>query len=247
MDWFEDESFWQKLYPFMFATERFAMAAEQVDQILALTGTREGAVLDLCCGPARHSVEFARRGFAVTGVDRSPFLLERARERCIESGIELELVQDDMRTFRRAGAFDLAVNLFTSFGYFKDENDDLRVLRNICDSLKPGGLFVMDVMSKERIAKLWKDVMIADLPGGGRIVQRPEVLDDWTRIRNTWTVLQDGRYEDFVFEHFVYSGRELKDRLLASGFHSAHLYGDLQGNPYDLNASRLTVLARVND
>jgi 2-polyprenyl-3-methyl-5-hydroxy-6-metoxy-1,4-benzoquinol methylase len=74
MEWFENDDFWRTFYPFMFADERFAATPDEVDRILALTQCSGGNVLDLCCGPGRHSVELARRGFQVTGVDRSPFL-----------------------------------------------------------------------------------------------------------------------------------------------------------------------------
>src|ERR1035441_7575659 len=135
MEWFEDEALWRELYPYVFPAERVAAAAGQVTQILALTGAAGGAVLDLCCGPGRHAVEFARRGFQVTGVDRSRFLLERARERADAAGVAVEWVLDDMREFARPAAFDLACNLFTSFGYFEREEDNLRVLGDVRPSL----------------------------------------------------------------------------------------------------------------
>src|ERR1017187_4812379 len=139
MEWFEDESLWRELYPYVFPLERVAAAVGQVTQLLDLAGVTGGAVLDLCCGPGRHAVEFARRGFVVTGVDRSPFLLERARERALASALEVEWVLDDMRHFERPASFHLACNLFTSFGYFEREEDNLRVLANIRESLRDGG------------------------------------------------------------------------------------------------------------
>src|ERR1700736_5314196 len=116
MQWFENEDFWRELYPYMFPADRFAAAHEQVDQVLALSGSSGRRVLDLCCGPGRHAVDFAQRGFEVTGVDGSPFLLGKARERAVEAGIAVEWVLEDMRRFRRPAAFDLACSLFTSFG-----------------------------------------------------------------------------------------------------------------------------------
>jgi SAM-dependent methyltransferase len=79
MEWFENDDFWRDFYPFMFSDERFAATPDEVSRILALTKCTGGSVLDLCCGPGRHSIELARRGFQVTGVDRSPFLLAKAR------------------------------------------------------------------------------------------------------------------------------------------------------------------------
>src|SRR5277367_4048063 len=113
MEWFEDDAFWRELYPYMFPPDRFAAAAEQVGQVLALANFSGSSILDLCCGPGRHAVEFARLGSHVTGVDRTSFLLDRARERAVEAGVHVEWVQQDMRRFLRPSSFDLVCSLFT--------------------------------------------------------------------------------------------------------------------------------------
>ncbi|HYL35510.1 MAG TPA: class I SAM-dependent methyltransferase [Bryobacteraceae bacterium] len=244
MEWFEDKDFWRELYPYMFPPERMEAAPEQVGQIIELVGFQGRAVLDLCCGPGRHAVEFARLGWEVTGVDRTEFLLDRARERAAEARVAVEWVRQDMRQFRRPAAFDLACSLFTSFGYFAKEEDDLRVLRNVCEGLKAGGVFVLEMFGKERLARVWQSAQCTDYPDGATVLQRPQLRDDWTRIHNEWTLLKDGRAQTFRFEHTVYSGRELKDRLLACGFPEVRLFGDLQGAPYGLDAARLVAVAR---
>jgi SAM-dependent methyltransferase len=244
MQWFENDDFWREFYPFMFSDERFAAAPDEVTRILALTHSSGGGLLDLCCGPGRHSIEFARRGFQVTGVDRSPFLLAKARELAATSGASVEWVEQDMRNFVRPATFDLALSLFTSFGYFEDEQDDLRLLRNIHQSLKENGVLIIEVLGKERLARVWKDTMCNELADGSLIFQRPQIREDWTRIRSEWTLVKDGKSCTFTFEHTVYSGRELKDRLLSCGFKQVQLYGDIQGSPYGLDAQRLIAVAR---
>ena len=244
MEWFEKEAFWRDLYPFMFSAERFAAARDEVTQMLALARCTAGRVLDLCCGPGRHAVELAQRGFTVTGVDRSPFLLDIARQRGAEAGVSPEWVSEDMRQFVRPDSFDLACNIFTSFGYFQDEQDDLRVLRNLHISLKDGGALVMELLGKERLARVWQNSSCDDLPDGGVLLQRRRLRHDWTRILSEWTLIKDGDARTFSFEHTIYSGRELKDRLLHCGFRSVQLYGSLAGAPYDQDAARLVAAAR---
>ncbi|HEY1939431.1 MAG TPA: class I SAM-dependent methyltransferase [Candidatus Angelobacter sp.] len=244
MEWFENEDFWRDFYPFMFSAERFSAAPDEVSRIMALTQCTGGRLLDLCCGPGRHAVEFARRGFQVTGVDRSRFLLDRAREHASNSGIAIELVEQDMRSFIRPQAFDLACNLFTSFGYFKDEQENLKVLWNIHQSLKENGILVIETLGKERLARVWKDTMCTELADGSLIFQRPQVRDDWTRIHSEWTLVKDSHTRSVCFEHTVYSGRELKDRLLSCGFKQVQLFGDMMGSPYGLDALRLIAVAR---
>src|SRR5215831_15203354 len=113
-EWFADENFWRDLYSFLFSDSAFADAEEQVEKIIQLTGVKSGAALDLCCGPGRHIIPLAKRGFQVTGVDRSPFLLEKARTRAVEGNSSIELVRGDMRVFLRPQTFDLFVIFFSS-------------------------------------------------------------------------------------------------------------------------------------
>ena len=118
MEWFEDESFWIATYPFLFSETRFEAAEQHLDDILDLVGMDSGSVLDLCCGPGRIAIPLAQRGFRVTAVDRSPFLLEKGMERAAHENLNIEWVEKDMREFERPAAFDLVLNLNTSFGYF---------------------------------------------------------------------------------------------------------------------------------
>jgi SAM-dependent methyltransferase len=241
MQWFENEVFWQTFYGFMFE-RRFTAAIDEVDQVLALSGIGSGAVLDLCCGPARHGLALAERGFHVTGVDRSAFLLGKARERA--GSVPIEFVQSDMRDFNRPESFDLAINLFTSFGYFENREQDLAVLRNVRASLKRGGVFVMDVISKEYVASQPQKTRWEQWPDGEILIQHCGVLPGWGRLRNHWLLVSGEHVQHFEFEHNLYSGVELTALLRAAGFHEIDLFGNLKGAPYDVGATRLVVRAR---
>jgi SAM-dependent methyltransferase len=246
-EWFEDESLWTELYPVMFAEERFRLGEEQAVKVLGLAGLAgrpDATVLDLCCGPGRHAVPLARRGLRVTAVDRTPFLLDRARERAGLAGVSVEYVEADMRRFRRPAAFDLALSLFTSFGYFSAREDDLEVLRNVRASLKPDGVFVIDVVGKEWLARYFQQTRSSTLPDGAVLVERCDVVDDWTRVEIERILVRDGRARTFRLRLTVYSGQELRDRLLEAGFGRVVLYGDLDGAAYDREASRLVAVAR---
>jgi hypothetical protein len=79
---------------------------------------------------------------------------------------------------------------------------------------------------------------------GALLVQRHHVVDDWSRVRNEWTVVRDGRARTFEFVLRIYSGQELRALLGAGGFTRIDLYGALDGRPYDLEAERLVAVAR---
>lgn len=242
--WFEDESLWVETYPYMFSPSRIAAAEDEIEPLLRLVGKSPRTILDLCCGPGRFAVPLARRGFQVTGVDRTAFFLDKARERAAAEGVAIEWVQEDMRTFARPEAFDLALSMFTSFGYFDDKDEDLTVLRNIYASLRPGGVLVMDVVGKEVLASSFEPVRSRKHADGSVVIDRREVLADWTRVRMEWTIVKGDAVRIFTIDHTVYSGQELKDRLETAGFDDIELYGSIEGAPYDREAERLIAFGR---
>jgi SAM-dependent methyltransferase len=243
-DWFADESFWAALYPFIFPPERFEAAGHEAEAILALVGRRPASLLDLCCGAGRHSVAFGSRGIAVTGVDRSAFLLAKAREHAGSLRVNPEWVQADMREFVRPAAFDVVVNLFTSFGYFDDARENALVAANMFASLKAGGVLVLDVVGKEIAARAFEGSGTQNVAGAGLLVQRRRVVDDWCRVENEWLVVEKGVVRAFRFRHWLYSGRELKELLAAAGFDPVVLHGSFDGGEYGPEATRLIAVAR---
>lgn len=242
-EWFADEAMWREFYPVMFPESRFRNAAAQVDQILAITGFQGRDVLDLCCGPGRHAIQFARKGFRVAGVDRTRFLLDEARRRAAEANVKVQFIEEDMRAFSMPSSFDLAVSLYSSLGYFEDPEDDVTVMRRLHDNLRPGGVLVIDGVGKEPVAKAFQPTMSTTIDGV-LFVLRGEVTDDWTRVRNEWIRIEDGRAVRHSFSQLIYSGQELKDRLRLAGFGEVKLAGDLAGSPYGLHSQRLVAVAR---
>src|ERR1019366_7170864 len=223
-------------YPYMFGERQMAAAPGEVDRVLALSGVARGRVLDLCCGPARHSLILAQKGFEVTGVDRSAFLLSKARQSGAGAGVEL--VEADMRDFVRPGAFDLALSLFTSFGYFDTREEDLAVLRNVRASLKQDGVFVIDVMSKEYLISQGQTTHWEQWPGGEIHVHHYDVFPGWGRLRVQWLLIEGERARRFEFEHNLYSGLELAALLERAGFTDVCIFGSLDGAPHDAAATR---------
>jgi SAM-dependent methyltransferase len=241
--WHELDEFWETVP--MFPRELLDAAPQQVEALLALTATQPGAaVLDMPCGVGRHSLELARRGFAVTGVDRTDTYLRSATEKAAAQGLEVELIQADMRQFVRVEAYDLALNLFTSFGYFEDPADDRRVAENLFRSLKPGGVLVMEMMGKEVLARIFLPRDWQELPDGTFYLQERTVTRDWSWIENRWILIRpDGRRHEYAVNHRLYDGAGLKALLQSVGFSEVELYGSLAGEPYDTQARRLVAVA----
>ena len=133
--------------------------------------------------------------------------------------------------------------MFTSFGYFEEENDDLKVLGNVHRSLNPDGVLVMDLAGKEWIAENFQETALDKLPDGSTLVQHREITGEWSKIRNEWILITGEKAKSYNFTHTIYSGRELSDRLAQAGFRDIRLFGDLDGNSYGVGSERLIALA----
>jgi SAM-dependent methyltransferase len=243
-EWFEDESFWIEMYTFMFPEERFHLAEEQIEKVLTLVDYQGGTVLDLCCGPGRHSLALAKSGIQVTAVDRSEFLLSKAKAEAAKLSLEIEFLLDDMRRFVRSNSYSLVLNMFTSFGYFDDKEDDIKVLRNAYQSLKPGGSMLIDLLGKESLARKYQSTISTQGADGSLLIQRHEICEDWTRCRNEWVLVKGATAKSFNFQTRLYSGQEMKDILRMAGFEEVAVFGDLVGNEYGVDADRLIAIGR---
>jgi SAM-dependent methyltransferase len=242
--WHQDDDFWTALAPFMFGQDAWENAAEQLSRALELMEIRSGAsILDLACGPGRHSLELARRGFQVTGVDRTREYLAEARRRANLEDLEIEYVREDMRRFVRPDTYEGVLSMFTSFGYFELPKDNQQVLFNVFRSLKEGGVFFIDIVGREIIARIfqsrdWQEVE------GTLLLEDRHVEQNWTIMRNRRILIKDNERREFTISHWLYSGAELASLLTSCGFEHVALYGDFHGAPYDQAAKRLIAVAR---
>lgn len=200
-------------------------------------------ILDLCCGQGRHSVPLAQAGYRVTGLDRSAYLMGLAQKTAQEAGAEVQWVRGDMRYLPWRGAFDVCLNLFTSFGYFEEEAENQRVLNEIHRALKPRGAFLLDVSNRDYyLLRLW--------PRAWRRHRRAIILEEVDfdprdcRFRMTFTWMEGEKRESLTHSIRHYTAPELSAMLRAAGFRSTAIYGDYDGSEFDLYSKRLIVVAR---
>ncbi|MEV0680218.1 class I SAM-dependent methyltransferase [Actinosynnema sp. NPDC050436] len=243
MGWYEDEDLWVGFAEVMFPARRTAEAERLLAESPLLKVAAGDRVLDLACGPGTHVVPLARRGAVVTGVDLSEAMLARARRACEREGVRARLVRADMRDYVDPGAYDLVINMYTSFGYFTDPGDNLAVLRNVHDSLVPGGRLLIDVMGKEVFAGWVGRPQAVDVDGG-TVYMRDTVLDDWTRLRSDWTWVRGEEVRRTSLYSTLYSAAELRALVEQAGFTEVECFGDFDLSAYDNHARRLIVQAK---
>lgn len=124
-----------------------------LEQVLGLE--KSSPILDLCGGQGRHSLELSRRGFKdVAVLDYSSFLINLGRERAQREGLNTKFIQSDARdTGLPDQRYRFIIIMASSFGYFLDEKEDERMLREIFRLLMPGGSLLLDLPNKEYVLK----------------------------------------------------------------------------------------------
>lgn len=203
-------------------------------------------LLDLCCGPGRHSVRLAKRGHRVTGVDISAYNLEQAAGRAAEFGVEVAWREADMRETGLADASqDAAINMFTAFGFFDDEGNQ-RVLEEVARVLRPGGRFLIDLVNRDSLMRRHEPRMWNERHNGAVLLQE-HAFDSATGSQTTnWTVVKaDGERIARSFTVRMYTLQELEVRMALAGLAVEEAWGGLDGSDLTMDSHRLVVLARA--
>ncbi len=243
--WFEEDGFWEDVESLIFGKKRIEVAGDEVSQLIKLFDLDPSMrVLDMCCGVGRHALEFARRRFDVTGVDRTERYINRASARASDDNLDIRFVCEDIRRFCEPESYDIVLNMFTSFGYFEDPAEDRVAGLNLFKSLKKDGVLIMDSIGKEIIARIFHARDWHEHEDGTIILEERRTANDWSWMENRWIIFRDGRRFERFFCHRPFSASELKTLLLDIGFSTAKAYGDLEGSPYDHRAKRLIIEAR---
>lgn len=240
-EWFSNE-FYLKLYQ-----HRDEEDARWIINLIqrTLNVSTNSNVLDIACGSGRHSIELARRGFEVTGFDLSEYLIREAKKNLSESperNLRAKFLIKDMRNFDFTNSFDLAVNIFTSFGYFETDRENYKVIENVSKSIKRGGYFIFDFLNKKHLEKNLIPYSRKKYGSINVIMKR--------KIRNGFVtkeiVLRKGKSEKIFSEILrLYSPDEFKNMFESYGLKIIKTFGDYFGNAFNENKSqRLVIFSR---
>ncbi|MEF8837676.1 MAG: methyltransferase domain-containing protein [Candidatus Bipolaricaulota bacterium] len=131
--------------------------AGKLPDILGKLGARPSNILDLACGEGTFAIETSKLGYETVGVDLSKEMVEIARDKSEEAGVEATFIQQDMRELSLDGSFGLATSWFDSMNYLLNGSDFRKTLGNVYDALSAGGYFVFDVNTIHGLSVQWQE------------------------------------------------------------------------------------------
>lgn len=228
-DWFEEwfgEEYLQ-LYPHRDKAD----AARMVTLLRGTLPWRQGwRVLDVGCGPGRHSEALEAAGARPIGLDLSATLLDRARE-----VTRAPLVRADMRALPvRDGSMDLTVNLFTSFGYFQEDEAHRTALQDMVRTVRRGGWFAIDFLNPEQVRR---DLVAAEeLSLGSQVATVTRRITDHGRFVLKTIRTPDGR--EFMERVRLFEPEELREMLTSAGIRLTAEFGSYDGTLLSTSSHR---------
>lgn len=241
---------WEEIFGEDFVRAGFKVSERQIrrevdfieDSLGVATG---GVMLDLGCGSGHHAVELASRGYGVVGYDLSLYQLALASDVAQERGQKLNFLQGDMREMAFDEMFDGIFCWNTTFGYFEEEKN-LLVAERVFRALRPGGMFLIDVVNRDFVAtqspcSLWYE-------GDGCVCMDDMSVDFITsrlRVKRS-VILDDGRTRECVYSVRLYSLHELGKLLHEVGFRVTEASGHptTPGVFFGEQSPRMIVLAQ---
>jgi len=220
-------------------------------------------LLDLGCGAGRHLLALREAGFDhLVGLDLSYDLLAIAASSLRAAGMQVVLalngtaptiqpdehrvvlIRSDMRHIPYRDCFSTVLSMFTSFGYFREDQENHKVLTSVYEALQPNGLFLMDYLNHDYVMSHLIARDEKQLPGR-RVINTRRLTHDSLRVEKVTTIKTDGGDTRTYFESVrMYSERELRAMLLEAGFANVRSYGSLTADPFGPTSERLVITAQ---
>ncbi len=228
MEWYE--AAFDSLYPVIYDHRDIEEAAAVIESFGDFFAGRE-PVLDLACGSGRYLECLSKRGYQVYGLDLSHYLLRM----CMDSwGHAGKVVQADMRRLPFLGeSMGAVINMFTSFGYFSRDTDNLLVFKEIFRILKRGGVFLFDFINARRIASSLLEES-QRISGGYRIIEKRRIEGYGKYLVKDIQVtnLQSGQKANLEERLRLYAREELLIMFESVGLKVIDIFGDYDRNPF---------------
>ena len=238
-DWFINW-FNSKYYHILYKSRNKSEASDFIKTIISnLSLKSNNSVLDLGCGNGRHSISLSNHFKLVHGIDISSENISLANENKKEN---LKFFISDMRNFNTNTKYDYIFNLFTSFGYFKNNEDNIKVLKSCYHHLNKYGLIFIDFLNSEKIKMTTNGLKESKVINGVKFNIHKQIIDNYI-IKKIYIKDGEATY-NFQEEVQLLKIEHFKKMFEISGFEIISIYGDYQMNPYDSSSNRLILCGK---
>ena len=219
---------------------------QEVSGLQRLLHLRPGhRILDVCCGPGRHLVRLARAGIRPIGLDVAALMLQLCRRDLgpRQTGYPLVRAEAQRLPFRDA-QFDFILNLFNSFGYMEDDEENFLVLRETARCLRCGGTFFLETRNREQQLLLAPFTHTARLPGGGHAHMTVSFDAAIQRMNSRWYAGDESGPLIHYASIRLYTLDELREMFDAAGLRIQRVLGGYDGQPFRPHHRQLIILAQ---
>lgn len=197
------------------------LTRKEVDFIITfLNIKKDSSVLDLCGGQGRHSIELARRGFNdLTVLDYSGYLLELGKRKSREENLNIQFIQSDARmTGLQENRFNYIILMASSFGYFVNESENLKILAESYRLLSPEGKLMIDIPDRDYILSNFKSSSFHKVNDDISVSRERQIRSDVIYIREMVLSAMKGCIRENKYCMRLYSRDRLKLLLQQNGF-----------------------------
>jgi ubiquinone/menaquinone biosynthesis C-methylase UbiE len=237
-DWFNTEE-----YLNVYQHRNESDAEEHIKLILENVDIPSGAkILDMACGAGRHAIILARKNFEVTAVDLSENLLSIAKKNTYDENLKINFVHSDIRRFHSDDKFNLVLNLFTSFGYFESDEENISVLQKAYNLLVEDGFFVLDFFNSRYLQQNLVESS-EEILGGVKIHQFRKIKEN--RVTKKIVITKNGNLSQFEESVRMFTRGELVNAIQNIGFDIYKTFGDFLGNEFEqFTSPRLIMICK---
>lgn len=229
---------WQKeMYgPFSIALHLDSLKSHQKARqeikflIKALNLGTNQSILDVPCGTGRHTLALAQKGYSVVGLDINDFCLKQARKHC-KNRKNVQIKKGNMLHLAWAkGKFDVLFNLFSSFGFFKEEQENKQVLKSFVQAVKPGGKIVIQTINREYVLKRFIPFQWKEDSAFHVITKREwDLKTKCVETQEAFLCKKSKTFEKYFYRVRLYSISEMKTLLKKSGLKNIRVFGNSSG------------------
>jgi len=222
--------------------------ADYVEVICKKQNIKPKMILDLGCGTGNFCIEMTKRGYEMLGIDISPDMLSRAKQKAINNGMDILYLNQNMVEFELYGTVDVIVCLMDSINYLLYKKDIRKMLKLVNNYLNPGGLFIFDINSDYKLKEILGKNVYYDI--GDEITYIWQ--NEYDKKRNicefdlTFFIKENASYNRYDEVHFerAYSICEVKEMIESSNLKLLACYDELRISPPKKESSRIFFVCR---